>query len=60
MEGVEAARKAGAIRNIGAEELAVLLNGAMNAGVLWAGHKGGKAQARMEKALTELLSALKR
>lgn len=60
MEGVEAARKAGAIRNIGAEELAVLLNGAMNAGVLWAGHKGDKAGARMANALTELLTALKR
>jgi len=60
MQGVEAARKAGAIRDIAAEELAVLLNGAMNAAVLWSGHKGGKAPARMEKALTELLTALKR
>lgn len=57
--GVEAARTAGVIRDIGAEELAVLLNGAMNAGVLWAGHKGGNARARMEKAATELLTALK-
>ncbi len=42
------------------EAPAVLLNGAMNAAVLWAGHKGDKAGARMEKALTELLVALKR
>ena len=29
-------------------------------GALWAGHKDGKPQARMEKALADLLAALKR
>lgn len=32
----------------------------MDAGALWAGHKDGKPQARMEKALADLLAALKR
>lgn len=60
LEGVAAARAAGAIRPIGAEELAVLLNGAMNAGVLWAGHTGGVQNLRrMKKAVRELLLALK-
>ena len=32
----------------------------MDAGALWAGHKDGKPQARMGKALAGLLAALKR
>ncbi|MBX3492068.1 MAG: TetR family transcriptional regulator [Parvibaculum sp.] len=60
MIGVEAAVKARAIRPIGAEELAVLLNGAMNAGVLWAANAGGARHLqRMKKAVRELFEALR-
>lgn len=60
MIGVEAAVKARAIRPIGVEELAVLLNGAMNAGVLWAANAGGARNLqRIKKALRELLEALR-
>jgi AcrR family transcriptional regulator len=60
MIGVEAARASGAIRDIGAEELAVLLNGAMNAGVIWAANAGGARDLqRMKKAVRELLLALR-
>ncbi|MEX0838506.1 MAG: TetR family transcriptional regulator [Parvibaculum sp.] len=60
MIGVAAARDAGAIREIGAEELAVLLNGAMNAGVIWAANAGGGQNLRrMKKAVRELLGALR-
>jgi AcrR family transcriptional regulator len=60
LEGVAAARAARAIRPIGAEELAVLLNGAMNAGVLWAGHAGGaQSLRRVKKAVREMLLSLK-
>lgn len=57
MIGVEAAVKARAIRPIGAEELAVLLNGAMIAGVLWAANAGARNLQRMKKAVRELLEA---
>lgn len=60
LEGVAAARAAGVIRPIGAEELTVLLNGAVNAGVLWAGQAGGAQNfRRMKKAVRELILALK-
>ncbi|MCE9648198.1 MAG: TetR family transcriptional regulator [Parvibaculum sp.] len=60
MQGVAAAREAGAIRPVGVEELTVLLNGAMNAGVLWTGHAGGaQTLKRMKKAVRQLLFALR-
>lgn len=58
--GVKAARDAGVIRSIGVEELAVLLNGAMNAGVLWAAHDtSNKSMKKVKKAVRALLEGLK-
>jgi AcrR family transcriptional regulator len=53
-EGVREAMAAGELKTMPAEELAVLLNGAMNFGVMWAGH--GRDKTR----LTRLKAAVKR
>jgi hypothetical protein len=42
-----------------AEELAVLLNGAINFGVMWAGHGEKSRLARLKGAIKRLLTELR-
>ena len=59
-DGVREAMAAGRLRAMPAEELAVLLNGAMNFGVTWAGHGGDAARLqRVKAAVKRLFKALK-
>lgn len=58
--GVTRAIEAGQLTQIAAEELAVLLNGAMNFGVMWAGHGRDKTRVqRLKTALKRLYKALR-
>jgi AcrR family transcriptional regulator len=59
-DGVCEAMAADRLQAMPAEELAVLLNGAMNFGVMWAGHGGDAARLqRVKAAVKRLFKALK-
>lgn len=59
-EGIREAMAAGAMKAMPAEELAVLLNGAINFGVMWAGQGDDRARLKRLKAVVKrLLRALK-
>jgi Tetracyclin repressor-like, C-terminal domain len=53
-------REAGKLKSMPAEELAVLLNGAMNFGVMWAGHGRDKSRLmRLKSAVKKLFKELR-
>lgn len=54
-DGLREAMAAGKLKEMPAEELAVLLNGAMNFGVMWAGHGRDKARVTRIKAAVKRL-----
>jgi AcrR family transcriptional regulator len=59
-DGVARAIEAGKLAAMPAEELAVLINGAMNFGVMWAGHGRDKSRVqRLKTALRRLYKALR-
>jgi AcrR family transcriptional regulator len=60
-EGVREAMAAGEIKTMPAEELAVMLNGAMNFGIMWAGQSNDATRlARLKSAVRRLLRELRR
>jgi AcrR family transcriptional regulator len=60
VDGVRAAMDAGKLKEMPPEELAVLLNGAMNFGVMWAGQSRDVARlARVKSAVKRLFKLLR-
>ena len=59
-EGIAEAMAAGKLKAMPAEELAVLINGAVNFGVMWAGHGRDKPRiGRIKSALRRLFKELR-
>ena len=59
-DGIREAMEAGKLKAMPAEELAVLLNGAINFGVMWAGQaRDGARILRVKAAVRRLLKALR-
>jgi AcrR family transcriptional regulator len=58
-DGVREAMAVGKLKAMPAEELAVLLNGAINFGVMWAGHGEKSRLARLKAAVKRLLKELR-
>ena len=59
-DGLREAMAAGKLKEMPAEELAVLLNGAMNFGVMWAGHGRDKSRLpRLKAAVRRLFKELR-
>jgi hypothetical protein len=59
IDGVREAMAAGRLKAMPAEELAVLLNGAINFGVMWAGRGEKSRLVRLKGAVKRLLKELR-